>query len=190
MRNSNWSLLIVWAGLGILLYGVPGHAQIAKQTKKPEQTIKLEQNPFDFVQEIVENNGQYQQGQNLAKNIAQGATPKDKYALKFHKKSNGSPQQAETIYNSLVQKYGPPKSIRGQSHVWDIENPEKDSAQADMVTVVLKMDMSGSYELKMDRDRGENGLATWDATRLKKAAIKPSKQKKANRKLVLQVDND
>jgi len=186
--------VVIWTGTVGLFSGVASYAQVAEPFKKAELTTEITQDPFDFIQEIAENSARNQQDQRLG-NIAQYSS-KSKFggSLKYHKKGSGSPEQAQTIYNALVQKYGPPKSVRGQSHVWDIENPSKSSTQADMVTVILRMEASGAYELIMDRDRGENGRASWDATRIKKANAKANaklvQQRKIKPLLFVQENND
>ena len=168
MQKSKWSLLTIWVSLGVSFYGFSGHAQVSAPLKKTKHTIKIDQNPFDFVKEITENAGRYRQSRGFANAAQHSAKPKSGASLKYQAKDNGSSGQAQVIYNALVREYGPPKSVRGQSHVWDIENPRKGIIQADMVTVILKMETSGAYELIMDRDRGGNGRATWDATRVQK----------------------
>jgi len=195
MLKSIWSLRIVWCVWAILFYGIPGYAQIAEPTKKVEKKTKLAPNPFDFVQGITENAGQVSQGRGLANAAQHNAKPENSTSLKYRTTQGSSPGQAQVIYNSLVQQYGPPKSVRGKSHVWDIENPAKSAVQADVVTVILKMEENGTYELVMDRDRGGDGRATWDATRIqkanaKKASAQQKKQKKSKPQLILQADND
>lgn len=195
MLKSMCSVAIL-AGSVILFSGNLSQAQVVAPFKKTERTIELNQDPFDIIQEVVENSGRNQQELGLAKNTKSGVKPTFATPLKYEKKSSGSPEQAQVIYSALVQKYGTPKSVRGQSHVWDIKNPGKSSTQADKVTVILKMGNSGAYELIMDRGRGENGRATWEATSVKKAKAKlQNQQNQQNQKvtkpfLVLQEDND
>ncbi len=186
----------IGAGVIILFSSFSGYAQVVVPFKKTELAIKSEQNPFDNVQDIVDNNRSHKKRAGLENAPKNGTKSKISKSLKYQKKYTGSPQQAQAVYKSLVGQYGQPKSVRGKSYVWDIKNPSKNSVQADIVTVILKMDTSGTYELVMDRDRGENGRATWDATRVKKANTKEKvkaklgKQKKTNSRLILQEDND
>lgn len=189
MLKPIWSV-VIWVGTVVSFSGVSGYAQVPVPLKKIEHTVELKQDPFDFIQEIVENSGHNQQAQDLGNATQYAEKPQYSASLKYHKKDRVPPEQAQAIYNALVHKYGVPKSVRGQSYVWDIENPAKSITQADIVTVILKMENPGSYELIMDRDRGENGRATWDATRIKKANKKPIKRNRVKPLLVLQENHD
>jgi len=124
--------------------------------------------PFDFVRQAAEasNEKPSQQRQIRQRGTPAifanqkpptGGGPKLQYKQTFAAR----PGEAQKLYNTLVRKYGPPKSVRGISHVWDIENPDTSHQQSGTVAVILSIEQSGAYELIMDRDRGEDGSATW-----------------------------
>ncbi len=171
-------------------------AQSSTPVQKPIFSQISSKNPFDFALNAAENLPEPGQAQALKyqRSSIRDGRPEVKNVLnaplQYRKKFRQSPQRAQTLYKTLVQKYGKPKSVRGVSHVWDIKNPDKGGRQADIVTVILKIQKNGSYELIMDRDRGENGLATWAAPRLLKEKIKPQVQHIAKAQPIVQPDND
>ena len=136
------------------------------QAQQPSKSIQGPQNPFDYTLGLIAAPGaakarQSQQSQTFAK----GTSP-----LQYRGSLSGGQAQAKTLIENLTLKYGPPTSIRGQSHVWDVENPNAGGAQAKIVTIIVKSGTSGEAALIMDRDRGEDGRATYTAPRIAKAA--------------------
>ncbi len=113
-------------------------------------------------------------------------------ALQYNKKFTTTPEQAKMLYNTLVQKYGTPKSVRGKDHIWYINSPNSTRhVQSDIMTIILSMEKNGHVELLMDRDRGEDGRATWALPRRKtdnnlsaKTVGKPPMKSKARPLLV------
>jgi len=190
--------------VGIWFCGGVANAQTASNKVKLQENIELsyiaELNPFDFVQQEAENlvsttkTQQFQKSKSLNKSAQYSAKARTssapKSALQYRRKFSASSGQSQALYQTLVGKYGQPQSIRGQSHVWDIKNPNRGGTQADIVTVILKMADNGDYELIMDRDRGENGQATWAAPRLEKPVVQQSQSRKTRFQPILQPDND
>lgn len=183
----------------LLFFPVLGNAQSQKALQEPVISENSQQNPFDFALQAVENAEQITRQTGSAKvqrlkqynlSVQKNSQKKQSNALQFRKKFNGTPAQSQHLYKALVAQYGEPKSIRGQSRVWDIQNPHKGQNQADIITIILKMEQNGAYELVMDRDRGADGRATWAAPRIAPTP-KPSKAQKAKqRQAILQPDND
>ena len=183
----------------MLLGAVNGHAQTNNVRMKSATITGVEDNPFDFVRQTAESQDNLKHFQNKARGktfaTRNGLNPranarKTAGALQYRKKFNGSSGEAKILRKTLVAQYGEPKSVRGQSHVWDIENPSRGGAQADIVTIIMQMDKSGDYELIMDRDRGEDGRATWAAPRIEKLTIQKKQPQKKQILPILQPDND
>ncbi len=170
----------------------PSRAQLALQ--KPEG---LGVDPFEFVRRTAENSdnglpGQKQARQTgtLAMSARQTQRNDGETMLQYHKTFAARPGEAQKLYNTLVQKYGPPQSVRGNSHIWNIENSNTSHRQSDTVTVILSIRDEGAYELIMDRDRGEDGRATWALPRRKMESPVPAREarnssKKANARTLL-----
>ena len=187
---------------------IMAQAQEQKPLRQPlvsvapnDDSIQRE-NPFSAALRIV-NSGQKAQGRKngktnegkLGRNSISGKTLRPLNSahdtdLKFQQTYKLSHAQEQAIYRSLVRAYGQPNSIRGPSHVWDIKNPTSGGRQADMVTIIFKMDGSGNCELVMDRDRGEDGRATW-ADRRRDPSETDVRRLRVNRqKAILEQNND
>jgi len=178
-------LAIVLLGAGI--WGGGHSAQAAD--KAPNQvrlavqsSDDVELSPFDFVLKAAEASDENSPRQKQVRQIGEPAVfanqlrlNNDEPALQYNKKFKAKPGEAQKLYDTLVQKYGPPKSVRGTSHVWDIENPSTSHKQSNTVAVILSIEENGAYELIMDRDRGEDGSATWALPRRKIDNNLPSK---------------
>ncbi len=132
-------------------------------------------NPFDVAQEIMQA-APAKTGKTVQKQMRMRSFTKVAPKLKFHQRYALDKARQQAIYNELVRRFGPPKSIRGTSHVWDIKNPTAGGRQADILTIIFKMDKNGMSELIMDRDRGMDGRATWAAPRRKPTAYAQKSQ--------------
>lgn len=200
--------VLVVVTVSILMCSGGAYAQLTEKTvsqlNKPEPSYISESNPFDFAWQAAETpklavgNAQFQKS-NAALSSAKSeiraqSLIKRKTALQYRRKfsasRNGSQEQSKTLYNTLVQKYGAPKSVRGQSHVWDIKNPSRGGQQSDIITIIMKMAKNGDYELIMDRARGEDGRATWATPRIETLAVQKAPQQKKQIYPILQPDND
>lgn len=176
---------------GMLLFTVAANAQTSDISAKFDAIIETTQNPFDFALQVAESQGALKRQSKSFQKTTQGrALPRKSLALQYRKKFGGTAEQAQALRKILVAQYGEPKSIRGKSHVWDIENPNSGNGQADIVTIILKMGEVGGYELVMDRDKGGDGRATWAAPRMEPVAPKQKQQKQRRLKSILQPDND
>jgi len=126
------------------------------------QSAKINENPFEFARNLAESGGasalHSQQPNSIGPEIRQ-ATAKPQ--LQYREKAGRSKVQTKRLLEGLTQKFGPPKSVRGANHVWEIENPDTGLSQSKLITIILSVDRNGSSELIMDRNRGEDGRATW-----------------------------
>ncbi len=186
------SLIVSFSVLSVALCGLTVHAQkISPDTNDTSKQSTI-QSPFETAQNIFEQKEKFKAHGLKTKTDKQSKKPIKPQELRFNKKYQGSSQQAILAYDSLVKQFGPPKSVRGDSYVWDIENPDKSATQSDLVTVILKMGNSGNYEVLIDRDRGGNGKATWAATHALKSKLKLQnlKPKSPKNQITLQDDND
>jgi len=153
--------------------------QVRLVAQSPEE---IEPSPFDFVRQAAETSNKSSFSQKQVGQIGEPAVfasqkllNSGEPTLQYNKKFIAKPGEAQKLYKTLVQKYGPPKSVRGTSHVWDIENPSTSHKQSDTVAVILSIEESGAFELIMDRDRGEDGRATWALPRRQMDSRVPSK---------------
>ncbi len=193
-------------GLGVVLLGamalaIGANAQLRAVSEPSEREIsrpavkvtderaKIDRpNPYEVARDIVlsrSGKSKSDQQKSLKMPIRARVAP----SLKFHQVYTLGKAEERAVYDKLVRTFGPPKSIRGSSHVWDIKNPSAGGKQADVVTIIFKMDGSGRCELIMDRDRGEDGRATWAAPRVQPAKKSSRGKVMASRKPVEQ-NND
>ncbi len=160
---------------------------------KPDKQAKA--NPFDFVMEVFEQEKntnkslsrniifqsskqlQGKTGRSFARQYTQPKSPQ----LQYKNNLSLSKKQADNILRKLQLQYGKPTSIRGDSYVWDIKNPQASKEQADIVTIIFRKNKTGDYQLIMDRARGGDGKATWALPRRKKPAGSRLLQKKQNK---------
>lgn len=115
--------------------------------------------PFEFVVRNMENEPRRQISSRRETSAASADNAVS--ALKYTRTLNDSPNQAKDFLETMNQKYGPPKSIRGNNHVWDVGNPNTHHLQAKMVTIIVSYEPNGTSYVVIDRDRGEDGSATY-----------------------------
>jgi|GEM_PF-2979083 len=154
------------------------------QVKDIRQTeIRASSNPFDYTLDLLENPVVEKPVAGLAlRSYVRPSTSQLKVApqkqqvvnsqkqnavLQYRKQINGGAVQAENLIAGLTAKYGAPKSVRGNNYVWEVDNPAQDSLQANVVTIIVTVNEKGKSELVMDRNRGEDGRATWAVPKLK-----------------------
>ncbi len=126
------------------------------------KSVKTGENPFEFARELVESTG-VQSLNSVAMKTPDLAKPQ----LQYRGKSGQNQAQTDRLLKDLTQKFGPPKSVRGADHVWEVENPNAGLSQSKLITIILSVDGNGGSELIMDRNRGEDGRATWALPRRK-----------------------
>ncbi len=135
----------------------------------------VQENPFDYILALAETPNLANTSSTAARVARPLKVSRKSADLQTRKPLRGG--QAKSLIENLTLKYGPPKSIRGQNYVWDIANPDAGGRQAKIVTIIVKLNTSGRSELVMDRDKGEDGRATYAAARrAKQVAAAPKKQ--------------
>jgi len=153
MRVGKLRLVVV-----VALFGFANVPYVASYGQNSPQNIAgpAQVNPFDYALGLTATKGSTRTAPN-SKTLALSTSSQ----LQHREPVLGGSKQAKQLINELTVKYGEPSSIRGGNHVWTIKNPDKSGVQADVVTIIVSLNPTGNSELIMDRDRGENGLATW-----------------------------
>jgi len=129
-------------------------------------------NPFDDACKLAEQSATaWETG--ATQSCYTGGTTELKYIRNF----NGDTTAVDKVLAKLTQKYGIQKSTRGNSYVWEVDNPTKGLKQADLVTIILTVDPNGLSVLIIDRAREGSSIAS--DTIEKNSVSKPKKKQKS-----------
>ncbi len=143
---------------------------------------KVEDDPFEFAVQSVEMAAKPPQAGATAEKIGASVgqsgrnQPRKSARLKYNKTLDDSPDQAGNYLDIITRKYGPPTSLRGDNHVWDIANTNNQPDQARLVTIMVTYQPAGISGLVIDRRRGEDGSETYALARAKKERDEKNKQ--------------
>lgn len=103
---------------------------------------------------------------------------KSSHPTLHHRNRKISAVQAQTLIKTFTKLYGMPTSQRGNNTVWEIDNTTSSTAEpskayahllAKKTTIIIHTSLSGASHLTIDRERGEDGTASWAVPRRTKS---------------------